>query len=146
DAARQAAQPLLLATKLAPPRVGAALIVRERLLLQLDGVLAHRLTLLSAAAGWGKTTLLASWLQSVERRAQSVEPVCDALALRSTFYAPRWAWLSLDALDNEQTRFWAAMIAALRTCLPDVGDLALAMLHAPEPPLLSAILTALLND
>src|SRR5262245_48092968 len=63
DAARQAEQPLLLATKLAPPCVGAAL-VRERLLRQLDGALAHRLTLLSAAAGWGKTTLLATWLAS----------------------------------------------------------------------------------
>src|SRR4029450_864808 len=63
DAARKAAQPvLLLATKLATPRVGAALVVRERLLMQLDGALSHRLTVLSAAAGYGKTTLLATWL------------------------------------------------------------------------------------
>src|SRR5262249_14762307 len=97
DAVRKA-EPLLLATKLAPPRLPAALVVRERLLEQLDGALMHRLTLLSAAAGWGKTTLLTSWLQSVERRAQSVEQLHDATALRSTFYALRFGWLSLDAL------------------------------------------------
>src|SRR5262245_41997014 len=56
DAARKAEQPLLLASKLATPRVGATLVVRERLLSELDGALAHRLTLLAAAAGWGKTT------------------------------------------------------------------------------------------
>jgi LuxR family maltose regulon positive regulatory protein len=64
-ASRQAEQlVVLLSTKLACPRVPAALVVRERLLHQLDGTLSHRLTLLSAAAGWGKTTLLASWLAS----------------------------------------------------------------------------------
>src|SRR5262245_58108757 len=62
DAAHKAEQSLLLATKLATPRVGDGLVVRERLLSELDGALAHRLTLLSAAAGWGKTTLLATWL------------------------------------------------------------------------------------
>src|SRR5262249_56859025 len=63
DAAHTAEQPLLLlATKLATPRVGDGLVVRERLLSELDGALAHRLTLLSAAAGWGQTTLLATWL------------------------------------------------------------------------------------
>jgi LuxR family maltose regulon positive regulatory protein len=63
DAAQKVEQPvLLLATKLAPPRIGAALVVRERLLIQLDGALAHRLTLLSAAAGFGKTTLLSAWV------------------------------------------------------------------------------------
>jgi LuxR family maltose regulon positive regulatory protein len=56
------------------------------------------------------------------------------------------AWLSLDAHDNQQTRFWLALIAALRSCVPAVGQGALAMLHAPEPPPLSAILTVLLND
>ncbi len=126
DAARQAEQPvLLLATKLATPRVPATLVVRERLLSDLDGALAHRLTLLSAAAGWGKTTLLSLWAST---------------------HPHQVAWLSLDELDNDLTRFWVAAIAALRTCLPALGDLALAMLHAPEPPPLSAILTVLLNE
>jgi LuxR family maltose regulon positive regulatory protein len=145
-AARPPEQPLLLSTKLARPRVPAALVRRERLLRQLDDVFSHRLTLLSASAGWGKTTLLASWLQSIERRAQSAEQAHDASALHATPYAVRFAWLSLDAQDNQATRFWLAVIAALRSCMPSVGQGALAMLRAPEPPPFSAILTMLLND
>jgi LuxR family maltose regulon positive regulatory protein len=148
DAARKAEQRMvLLATKLAPPRVGAALVVRERLLVQLDGALAHRLTLLSAAAGWGKTTLLATWLASrTEGRGERTELLTASLSPQSSALNTRAAWLSLDALDNDLTRFWVGIIAALRTCVPALGALALAMLHAPEPPPLSAILTALLND
>lgn len=137
---------LLLSTKLARPRMPAALVVRERLLHQLDAALSHRLTLVAASAGWGKTTLLASWLQTIERRAQSAEQVRDAPALRSTFYALRVAWLSLDAQDNHPTRFWLAFIAALRSCESSVGQAALGMLYSPEPPPLSALLTVLLND
>ncbi len=157
EAARPAAQPLLLATKLTPPRVGAALVVRERLLHQLDGALAHRLTLLSAAAGWGKTTLLASWIASQGTRdlglgtssdaASSIAvPKASTPAPSLKPQAPRMAWLSLDALDNDLTRFWVAIIAALRRCIPALGDLALAMLYAPELPPPSAVLTVLLND
>ncbi len=50
-----------LPTKLAHPRLPTALVVRERLLKVLDAALTHRLTLVSAAAGWGKTTLLSVW-------------------------------------------------------------------------------------
>jgi LuxR family maltose regulon positive regulatory protein len=128
DAACKAEQPLLLATKLAPPRLPTALVVRERLLLQLDVALDHRLTLLSAAAGWGKTTLLSAW---------------------TSRYPHQVAWLSLDELDNELTHFWVALIAALRRIVPRVpalGTVALVMLQSREPPPLSAILTALLND
>src|SRR5262245_32389184 len=115
----------LLATKLALPRLPSALVVRERLLRELETALVHRLTLLSAAAGWGKTTLLSAW---------------------ATRHPHQVAWLSLDELDNDLTRFWAALIAAIRTCWPDVGEVALAMLHSPEPPPLPAILTMLLNE
>ncbi|HEY3232301.1 MAG TPA: AAA family ATPase, partial [Roseiflexaceae bacterium] len=124
-AARPAERVMLLQTKLAPPRLPAALVVRERLLQQLDAALSHRLTMLSASAGWGKTTLLSA---------------CAARHPRPV------AWVSLDELDNDLTRFWVALIAALRTCVPAVGAVALAMLHAPQPPPLSAILTTLLND
>jgi ATP/maltotriose-dependent transcriptional regulator MalT len=149
DAARQAEQPVvLLATKLATPRVPAALVVRERLLRQLDAALAHRLTLLSAAAGWGKTTLLATWLRRNDERGTKSDEGSTASIHHSSFIAHRFnvAWLSLDELDNDLTRFWDATIAALRTCIPALGDRALAMLHAPEPPPLSAILTVLLNE
>jgi LuxR family transcriptional regulator, maltose regulon positive regulatory protein len=147
-ASQQTEQPvaMLLDAKLATPRLPPALVVRERLLRDLDAALSRRLTVLSAAAGWGKTTLLDAWLQSVERRAQSVEQLHDAPAPRSTFYALRSAWLSLDEMDNDVTRFWVSVIAALQKGVPDVGALALAMLHAPEPPPLSASLAAILND
>ncbi len=59
---------------------------------------------------------------------------------------PMAAWLSLDELDNNPIRFWASVIAALRTCLPNLGQGALAMLHSSESPPLSTILMALLQD
>jgi LuxR family maltose regulon positive regulatory protein len=157
DAARKA-EPLLLATKLAPPRLPAALVARERLLHQLDAALAHRLTLLSAVAGYGKTTLLATWLASLEARDLRLEASRAGPVLRNDLnrtaaqasslkpQASKVAWLSLDELDNNLTRFWVAIIAALRRSVPALGDLALAMLQSPEPPPLSAILTVLLND
>ena len=117
--------PLLLAAKFARPRLPAGLVTRERLLHDLNAVYTHPITLLSAAAGWGKTTLLSAWL---------------------TTYLHPVAWLSLDERDNDPIRFWAALIAALRTCQPSVGTLSLAMLHSSEPPPLTTILTVLLND
>ncbi len=121
-------QPLVLATKLTTPRLPGALVERERLLTALDGALSTPLTLLSASAGWGKTTLLATWAS------RQTAPV---------------AWVSLDELDDTPTRFWVALIAALRTCgryAPSLGTSALALLQCPEPPPLSTMLTALLYD
>jgi LuxR family maltose regulon positive regulatory protein len=121
----EAEQSQLLSTKLSAPRLPSSLVERERLLAELEGALSTPLTLLSASAGWGKTTLLSVW---ASRHPHQV------------------AWLSLDSLDNEPFRFWAAVIAALRRCRSGVGALALAMLHSQEPPPFSAILTTLLND
>jgi LuxR family maltose regulon positive regulatory protein len=118
----------LLATKHTPPRLPATLVRRERLLQDLDAVLDHRLLLFSAPAGSGKTTILSA------RAAQSPHTI---------------AWLSLDELDNDATRFWASVIAALRlsdTCLSEIGSLALAMLYAPQPQPLSTVLTTLINE
>jgi LuxR family transcriptional regulator, maltose regulon positive regulatory protein len=122
----QAKQSLtLLPTKLSPPRLPNSLVVRGRLLADLERALSTPLTLLAASAGWGKTTLLSTW---------------------ASRYPHQVAWLSLDSLDNDPFRFWAAVIAALRTCLPGVGEGALAMLHSPQPPPFSALLTLLLNE
>jgi LuxR family transcriptional regulator, maltose regulon positive regulatory protein len=115
----------LLFTKLIRPRAPAALVVRERLLRQLDSVLSHRLTLLSAGGGWGKTSLLSQWAS------QHLHPV---------------AWISLDLLDNDLTRFWVALISALQTCIPSVGAVAIGMLQSAERPSSRVILTTLLND
>ncbi len=57
-----------------------------------------------------------------------------------------WQERMLDLLDNEPIRFWASVIAALRTCLPTLGEEALTLLHAPQSPPLSTILTSLLNE
>jgi len=163
DAAPRAERPvLLLATKLATPRVGATLVVRERLLSDLDGARAHRLTLLSATAGWGKTTLLSAWAASLEARDLRREASAAGPDLRNDLnrtagqassrgalwapLAPTVAWLSLDELDNDPTRFWVAFIAALRRSVPALGALALAMLQSPERAPLSAILSVLLNE
>ncbi len=116
---------IILETKLVPPQFPLALVVRKQLLHRLDAALSHRLTLLSAAAGWGKTTLLSAWL------AESSQPV---------------GWVSLDELDNAPIRFWTAIMTALRNCTPTVGEVALAMLHSAETPPFTTILTVLLNE
>jgi LuxR family transcriptional regulator, maltose regulon positive regulatory protein len=115
----------LLLPKLSPPRSPGTLVTRERLMAQLDQALTHELTLLSASAGFGKTTLLSAWV------AHCPCPV---------------AWLSLEEQDNHPTPFWSYVIAALRTTEPTVGETALSMLHAPQPPTLMTILTTLIND
>jgi LuxR family maltose regulon positive regulatory protein len=115
----------LPSTKLAPPHLLHSLVERDHLLVALDGGLSKPLTLLAASAGWGKTTLLSTWANKHPKQV---------------------AWLSLDSLDNNPFRFWTAVIAALRTRVSSVGALAIAMLHSPQPPPFTAILTVLLND
>jgi len=106
------------------------------LLRELDAARSYPLTLVSASAGSGKTTLLSAWVVSSR---QGERP-------RAAGRKPALAWLSLEALDNDPIRFWASVIAALRTCLPKIGQTALALLHSREAPPLSTILTALLNE
>lgn len=114
---------LMVLTRLVPPPLPATLAARERLLSALETALFHPLTLLSASAGWGKTTLLSAWAQ---RHHGAV------------------AWLSLEPLDNDPTRFWISVIAALRMCWPEIGTRALALLHTSAP--LVSSLTTLLNE
>ena len=121
-------QGMLLSSRLAPPRLPNALVERERLLTALDEALSTPLTLLSASAGWGKTTLLSVW---AHRQKTQV------------------AWLSLDELDNSLTRFWVALIAALRRCpslASNFGENVVAQLQSPQPPPLSSCLSVLLHE
>jgi LuxR family maltose regulon positive regulatory protein len=139
----------LLHTKLTPPRLHTPLVAREALLDRLDGGLDRKLTLLSAPAGFGKTTLVRQWLESVERRAQNVEQsesASDTLALRSTLYALRSAWVSLDEGDNDPVRFWRYVLTACQGFAAGVGAAALAQLHTPQPPNFEVLLTLLIND
>ena len=132
DAARQPllAQPPhplppLLATKLHMPRPRTHLVPRAHLIERLQQGVERALTLVSAPAGFGKTTLLAQWF------AQSSTPV---------------AWLSLEAEDNDPTRFLAYLIAALQTLGPQIGSTALALLRTPQPPSPEVVLAVLTND
>ena len=134
---------ILLSTKLSPPRLPGSLVERSRLLRELDAARSHPLTLVSASAGSGKTTLLSAWATAYykppasEGRVQSIERSGSEQAI---------TWLSLDELDNDPIRFWVLVIAALRVCVPNLGQTALAMLHSPQSPPLSTILTSLLNE
>ncbi|MGO9782877.1 MAG: LuxR C-terminal-related transcriptional regulator [Streptosporangiaceae bacterium] len=104
---------------------------RPRLIQRLDRGTESRLTLVSAPAGFGKTTLLSDWLV-----AGPAAPAGERMA----------AWLSLDRADNDPASFWTYVVAALRTVASGVGESALAFLRAPQPPPIETVLTALLND
>ena len=121
----------LLDTKLYVPRSRRGLVSRPRLSERLDRGTAAKLMLVSAPAGFGKTTLLAEWLQ-----AGPAAPADECSA----------AWLSLDQGDNDSASFWTYVIAALRTAVPEVGASALALLQAPQPAPIQTVLTTLLND
>ena len=119
------ALPPLLATKLHVPRPRTHLVPRAHLVERLQGGAKRALTLVSAPAGFGKTTLLAQWLAACGM------PV---------------AWLSLEAEDNDPSRFLAYLIAALQTLDAQLGTTALALLRTPQPPLPEAVLAVLTND
>jgi LuxR family maltose regulon positive regulatory protein len=117
--------PTLLATKLYVPPPPARVVPRPRLLERLDRGLIGRLILLSAPAGFGKTTLLSTWL--VDRG----YPV---------------AWVSLDPGDNDPPRFLSYVIAALQTISPGAGTGAQTLLRSPQRPPLESVLTLLINE
>ncbi len=127
----------LLRTKLFIPPARPTRVARRRLVEQLnDGVRSGcRLTLVSAPAGFGKTTLIADWL------AHDLEG-----AARRADAPPSSAWLSLDEGDNDPSRFVTYLVAALQRIEAAVGAAVAVMLGAPQPPPLEPMLTALLND
>src|SRR5947208_2161343 len=107
----------LLETKFYVPRSRPGLVPRPRLSERLDRGAASKLMLISAPAGFGKTTLLAEWLA-----AGPAAPTNERSA----------AWLSLDQGDNDPASFWTYVIAALRTVAPGVGVSTLALLQEPQ--------------
>ncbi|HEX6554834.1 MAG TPA: LuxR C-terminal-related transcriptional regulator [Ktedonobacteraceae bacterium] len=118
----------LLATKFFVPASPHALIPRQRLHALLDECLHSTVTLLSAPAGFGKTTLLSQWLQT-----------------RSSADAPV-AWVSLDEGDNDPVRFWTYVFTALEASQPGLCTLFLSILQTSQaPPPLQSILIAFSN-
>ncbi len=106
---------IIHATKLHRPQPRATWIARDRLLVLLDNCQenAHRLVLVSAPAGAGKTTLVGQWLAAQSSRS---------------------AWLSLDADDDDPARFWTCVIYALQTLVPGLGQAIVEALNSPASP------------
>jgi LuxR family maltose regulon positive regulatory protein len=117
----------ILATKLFIPPPRPKVVLRPRLIERLNEGLSAggKLTLISASAGFGKTTLVSEWIASCQR------PV---------------AWLSLDEGDNDPARFLIYLVAALQKIAANIGAGAMAVLQSPQPPSTESILTALLNE
>jgi len=118
---------MLLATKFFIPQVHTPLTARPRLWAKLDNMAAERLCLLSAPAGFGKTTLVAEWIAA-------------------RHLAPQIAWLALDEDENDPVRFLTYLVGALQRVEPSLGRSAQALLATPQPPPPSAIITILLNE
>ncbi len=117
----------LLVTKLFLPPARKNLVLRPRLVKLLDAAWQHdqKLILVSASAGYGKTTLVVEWLRSQQTKT---------------------AWLSLDKTDNDPTRFLAYLIAALQQVDSKIGEATRAMLQTGQPPPLEIVLTTLINE
>src|SRR6476660_6119896 len=116
----------ILVTKLYFPQLRFQLVSRPRLVEKVEQGLKRRLTLLSASAGHGKTTLLSEWHQA--RPHQAV------------------AWLSLDAGDNDPARFLAYVEAALKTVLPEIAISTQEKIFSPQPQNIKLALTSLINS
>jgi LuxR family transcriptional regulator, maltose regulon positive regulatory protein len=118
----------LVTTKLRVPQTRPNLVERPRLRDVLAACEGRRLTLVSAPAGFGKTTLLGEWADDLSAAGRSV------------------AWVSLDGSDNDPVRFLAYLVGALRAVEEGVGDGILASLRSPEPPPVEAVMRILVNN
>jgi LuxR family transcriptional regulator, maltose regulon positive regulatory protein len=118
--------PELLWTKLVAPAPRAGLLPRAGLQSLLRSSLQAKLCLVAAPAGSGKTTLLAQW--------------------RAVAGGGRVAWVSLEESDNDPTRFWSYLVAALRAVEPGVGTVALEALGGPSVELERVVVPSLVND
>jgi LuxR family maltose regulon positive regulatory protein len=115
----------ILTTKLYRPRIGRDLVPRPQLLEQLDGWQQRPLTLVSAPAGYGKSTLVSSWLESLD------DPT---------------AWLSLDEHDNDLGLFLTYFLACVQTSFPDAVEETVALMGGAELPPLRVLINSLANE
>ena len=111
----------ILATKLYAPPPRPSIVARPRLIERLSEGLDRKLTLISAPAGFGKTTLVGEWVAGCRKPA---------------------AWLSLDEGDNDRVRFLTYLVAALQIIAPRLGEVVLGALQSPQPPPIDTILTS----
>lgn len=122
----------ILATKLFVPTLQGNRVPRRRLITQLDESLERKLTLISAPAGFGKTTLLAEWIEQKDKGPGTKDE--------------RYAWLSLDENDNDPTLFLAYLVAALQTVDQALGETAVSLLQSPQPPSTHLVMGSIIND
>ena len=128
----------ILVTKLFIPPTRPDLVHRPDLIEQLNEGLHRKLTLISAPAGFGKTTLVTEWLDNMRGDAKKENQIEN-----------RTAWISLDGGDNDRVRFLTYFIAALNQIEgieATFGKVALSMLQSPQPPPIEATLTSLINE
>jgi LuxR family maltose regulon positive regulatory protein len=117
----------LLMTKLNMPQLRPKRVFRSALIDLLNGGLSGKLTLVSAPAGYGKTTMILEWLSQ-----------CPG--------EYRMGWISLDENDNDPVQFLAYIIAAVGQSISGFGETVRSLLQSPQPPPGEVILTALLNE
>ena len=117
----------LVRTKLYVPQARRDLVPRPRLAERLGGSSQPRLTLISGPAGFGKTTLLATWVEA------------------ATAAGHRVAWVSLEETEREPASFWTYVATALDDAVPGVGAGVLPVLQSPQPPM-ESVLATLLNE
>ena len=115
----------ILATKLYVPQPRSKRVLRSNLIERLNHGRHRKLTLISAPAGFGKTSLLSEWIDQNEFQT---------------------AWISLDEGDGEPVHFLSYLISALQKINPDLGSSVYAILQAPQPPPIKTLMTSLIND
>ena len=128
----------LLATKLHIPPTRAELVPRPRLIEQLNEGLHRKLTLISAPAGFGKTTLVSKWVNDLRLHVANGNRIVDTIA-----------WFSVDDRDTDPVRFLTYFIGALDRAKGNdaaIGKRAMGMLQSPYPPPAEVVLTSLIND
>jgi LuxR family transcriptional regulator, maltose regulon positive regulatory protein len=119
---------MLVTTKLHAPKTRTNLVARPRLREALGWNEGRKLTLVSAPAGFGKTTLLAEWTEDWSAQGRSV------------------AWVSLDESDNDPSRFLSYLVGALQAAEGGIGEGVVASLRSPEIPSVEILVGALVNE
>lgn len=119
----------LLITRVAPPARHPRFIPRQRLATQLRHVIDVPITLISAPAGFGKTTAMQETLHALQKE-----------------HAAALAWLTLDTQDNDPVHFWRYAALALHTALPACGAVMIEALAGPQPAPVRPLLTVTINE
>ena len=114
----------ILATKLHIPHRRAQIVERPQLMSRLESSVSGKVSLISAPAGFGKSTLISEWVTASNRPT---------------------AWLSLDSGDSDPISFLIYVVAALDTIFPQIGESMAGLMQLPQPPPIETVLANLIN-